>query len=356
MNLDIIIGARPNFVKAFPLISNINKYKKIRFRLIHTGQHYDRLMADVFFKEFKFYKNITYLNVKNNDSNQFISDVIKKYKKIIQNSKPDLTILFGDVNSTLAVAIACNKSVIPIAHIEAGLRSYDKLMPEEHNRVITDHLSDLLFVTTLNAKKNLIKENISKDKIFFVGNIMIETLIRFKNKLNKRKKTNKKYIVLTIHRPENTKNLKKIKEYFNILEYSLDKNTIVYFPVHHSVKSKINLLNYSKIKFIKPMSYLNFISLLKYSNGVVTDSGGITEEATYMNIPCISLRNNTERPETITHGTNHLISNDLNKFSKLLKKMDKGVWKINKSIKNWDDKVSKRILDIIYNSFNAKKN
>lgn len=354
MLIDIIIGARPNFIKAFPIIETLKKNKNIKFRVIHTGQHYDDKMSKIFFDEFNFNNLIEYLGGKNMNPIQFISKTINLYYKKIKSRTPNLCVLFGDVNSTLAIAIACNKLNIPIAHVEAGLRSFDKTMPEEHNRVITDHLSSLLFVTTYNAKKNLLKENIDKSKIFLVGNIMIESLI--KNEKNfKKNNFQKKYIVLTIHRPSNTSNMNLLSKYLKVIETSLSENTEAIFPVHHSVKKKINFKKYKKIKFTDPMSYFNFISIIKSSIGLITDSGGITEETTYMNIPCITLRPNTERPETVTHGTNIIIGSNLEKLSSLIKKMDKGIWKKSKKIKFWDDKVSGRIVNIIKSKLNDKK-
>ena len=310
-------------------------------------------MSKVFFDEFKFTHLIEYLGSKNINSIDFISNTISSYSKKVKSKSPDLCILFGDVNSTLAIAIACNKLGITIAHVEAGLRSFDKTMPEEHNRVITDHLSNLLFVTTKNAKKNLINENIEKSKIFLVGNIMIESLIKSKHNF-KKITSNKRYIVLTIHRPSNTKNINLLYSYFSVIEKSLDENTEVIFPVHHSIKKKIKFNNYKKIKFIDPMSYFNFISLIKNSIGLITDSGGITEEAAYLNIPCVTLRPNTERPETVSYGTNIIIGNNFNKLPTLIKKMVKGIWKNSKKIPLWDDKVSNRIVNIIISKLNDK--
>lgn len=352
MFIDIIVGARPNFVKAFPLITYLLKFKKIKFRLIHTGQHYDKQMSKNFFNEFNFNKHIEFLGTSNKNPIQFISETINQYSKKIIRKKPDLCVLFGDVNSTLAIAIACNKMNVKIAHIEAGLRSYDKSMPEEHNRIITDHLSKFLFTTTSNAKKNLIKENIEKDNIYLVGNIMIEALIRSKNKLRNISYNINKYIVLTIHRPDNTNNKKKIDEYLKTIVSSIDDNVNIIFPVHHSVKKKINYKKYRSIKFIEPLSYFKFLALIKNSIGVITDSGGITEETTYLNIPCLTLRNNTERPETISSGTNILIGEDHKKLKFFIKKMIKNRWKKNKAISLWDKKVSERIVKIIY----SKKN
>lgn len=349
MTIDVIIGARPNFVKAFPLILTFDK-ERIDYRIIHTGQHYDYDMSKVFLDEFKFKDKLLFLNTKNKNPMSFISECINSYCKIIKNKKPKLCIVFGDVNSTLAISLVANKQQIPLAHIEAGLRSFDKSMPEENNRILTDHLSDFLFVTTENAKKNLLKENIKKNKIFHVGNIMIESLILTNIKRNKLKKKN---IIITIHRPSNTENIQKVKKYLEILCENLNTNVEIIFPIHHSLKDKLNKYDkiFQRINFIKPLSYFNFINLLSSSIGVITDSGGISEETTFLNIPCITLRSNTERPETISKGTNILIGDDYKKFSKFLKKMSDENWKQAKSIRYWDSQVSKRIVNILRNNF-----
>ena len=349
MTIDVIIGARPNFVKAYPLILAFNK-EKIDYRIIHTGQHYDHNMSKVFLDEFKFKNKIIFLNTKNKNPMNFISECIDSYYKTIKNKKPTLCIVFGDVNSTLAISIVANKQQIPLAHIEAGLRSFDKAMPEENNRILTDHLSDFLFVTTENAKKNLLKENIKKNKIFHVGNIMIESLILTNIKKNKDKKKN---IIITIHRPSNTENIEKVKKFLEILCENINPDIEIIFPIHHSLKDKIKKTDEipQRINFIEPLSYFNFINLLSSSIGVITDSGGISEETTFLNIPCITLRSNTERPETISKGTNILIGDDYKNFSKNLKKMSKENWKQAKSIRYWDNKVSKRIINILRNNF-----
>ena len=311
--IDIIIGARPNFIKAAGLLSSFSKkLHKFELRLIISGQHYNKELSTIFIDELKLNLKKKKFKLTNKNSVLQISEIISKYQNLISKDKPNLIIVFGDVNTTLAMSIVANKNNIKLAHVESGLRSYDLSMPEEHNRKLTDHLSDFLFVTSTNAKKNLINEGINKKKIFFVGNVMIDTLKKNINKLKKTKLFSqlkldyKDYILLTLHRPSNLSNINNFKKTLMFLSKKL-KNYKIIFPVH-PVTSKLikEDLNYNNIIFVKPMGYLEFIFFLKNSNGVITDSGGITEESTYLNIPCITLRDNTERPETITFGTNRL--------------------------------------------------
>ena len=351
IHLDLIIGARPNIIKVFPLIKSIIVSKDFKFRLIHTGQHYDPLMSDIILKNFGLSKYIEHLNIKNNNPNQFIAETIINYSnKIIKTYRPDFSVVFGDVNSTLAIALASNKLNIPLIHIEAGLRSYDKTMPEEHNRIVTDHLSEILFTTTNQARLNLIKENIDRKKIYHVGNIMIETLLKKFNVLVKNKSSRKKkYVIITIHRPSNTGNKNIIEKYLNAICSSVPSGVLIIFPVHHSVRKYLDTTKWINIKFIDPLPYIDFIKMISKAYCVVTDSGGISEETTILNIPCLTLRSNTERPETIKFGTNILIGNDMNKLKKSLNKIFNNKWKNGKKIKYWDNEVSVKILNVIRN-------
>lgn len=345
-----IVGARPNFIKLFPLIRIFNKFK-IKYEVIHTGQHKDYEVSDIFFKEFKIKKNIIYLSTHN--SSNLLSRLIINIERHLLKSKPDLVIVFGDVTSTMAAAIAAKNLKIKLAHIEAGLRSFDKSMPEEINRIITDHLSDYNFYTEKQAKKNLVKEGIKKNS-FFCGNIMIDTLVFFLKKakqikINDRLKLKKNYIYLTLHRPENVDDPKKLKKLLIKLN-QISKKIKIIFPVHHRT---LNVIKKNKLKnllqnflILKPQSYLNNLSYILNAKCVLTDSGGIQEEAAYLNIPCCVFRKNTERPVTLNRS-NSILCNNINILEKKINKIS--MIKSNNKIKFWDGKASLRIYSNLKN-------
>lgn len=356
MNIDIIVGARPNFIKIAPLIHRLKKNnKKINYRLIHTGQHYDDSMSNNFFKDLSIPKPNHNLNCKSGSQSEQTAKIMIAYEKILLKKKCDLCVVVGDVNSTMACAIAAKKIGIKVAHIESGLRSKDRKMPEEINRIITDSISDYFFTTSRSASNNLIKEGKDRNKIFFVGNLMIDSLFLYKNLLKKSEKIEKlinknRYIVLTIHRVENVKNFKSLLKIISIISSSVKDNKII-FPVHPRIKKDINKLKdkFNNIIFVQPQPYLNFIYLIKNALAIVTDSGGITEEASILNIPCLTLRNSTERPETILKGTNELVGVNEKKIKNNLKKIINNKWKKSKKIEKWDGKTSERIYDQLIN-------
>ena len=357
MILDLICGARPNFMKIAPIIQEIDrnkKYKRIDYRIIHTGQHYDYLMSKKFFDDLKLPRPKFNLNVGSGSHSEQTAKIMIGYEKIILKKPPDLCIVVGDVNSTLACSVVCKKYNIQLAHIEAGLRSGDQTMPEEINRIVTDSLSDIFFTTSKLASKNLVKEGKNKSSIHFVGNTMIDTLINFKKvilkpgifeKLNLMKK---KYFLLTLHRPSNVDEKSKLMNILNEISNAC-KNHLIIFPAHPRVydyiKSKKTIPK--NIKIIRPLGYLDFLFFLKESQAIITDSGGITEEATYLKIPCLTIRNSTERPETITIGSNELIGEKLSRIDFYIKKILSKKWKNSRIPEKWDGKTAKRILRII---------
>ena len=273
------------------------------------------------------------------------------YEKVLLRNRCDLCIVVGDVNSTMACAIAAKKLNIKVAHIEAGLRSDDITMPEEVNRIVTDSISDYCFTTSLSASNNLINEGKNKNQIFFVGNLMIDSLYLFKTSILKKELLNKfninrkDYIITTLHREENTKNEKKIKYLLDLISGSAKELKII-FPIHPRIKKfKSKYQNhYKNILFINPQPYLNFIYLMKNSIGIITDSGGITEEASILNIPCITMRKSTERPETVDRGTNILVGDNRSKIVNSVKMLISGKWKKPKKINKWDGKTGDRIV------------
>lgn len=358
-----VVGTRPNFIKIAPLVSAIKKRKEIKHVLVHTGQHYDRAMSRLFFDELGIPKPDVNLGVGSDSDVAQTARIMLKLEKILVKENPDLVIVVGDVNSTLAAAVAARKCGIKVAHAEAGLRSFDLTMPEETNRILTDHISDFLFTTEESGSRNLINEGIDKNKIFFVGNLMIDTLLKHREKarksgvLKRLGLKNRSYAVLTLHRPGNVDNKESLKRVLSIIGAMQNKIKIV-FPVHpRTLKSikKFNLAqNLKKLKNLiltEPLGYLDFLCLMGSSKFVMTDSGGIQEETTVLGIPCITLRNNTERPVTAEQGTNLLVSTDKNKVVEAGNKIIKGIDVKGRIPKLWDGKSAERIVDIIAGSF-----
>ena len=350
--IDIIAGARPNFMKIAPIIDLINKCNKLSFRLIHTGQHYDDNMSGNFFKELQIPKPDINLGVGSGTQAKQTADIMVEYEKTLIKNPSDICLVVGDVNSTMACAIVAKKMNIKVAHVEAGIRSFDLTMPEEINRLVTDSITDYFFTTSDIANSNLKKAGVNSKNIFFVGNTMIDTLLKHMPKFhkpsffNKLKLSKKKYIVLTMHRPSNVDCEKKITRILNAIVKNVN-NSPVLFPVHPRTLKIIERikLTFDNIHFTPPMSYFEFNYMVQNSKCVITDSGGITEEATVMDVPCITLRDNTERPETITLGTNELVGSDPLKIASALKKVFSENWKKSSIPNLWDGKAADRIVN-----------
>lgn len=354
-----IVGTRPNFMKLAPLIDEIKKYKEIDHLLVHTGQHYDAEMSKVFFEDLQLPKPDINLEVGSGTYGQQIGNIIMKLEKVFIKEKPDLVIVVGDVNSTFAGALIAKQLKIKVAHVEAGLRSFDLTMPEEINRILTDRISDFLFTTEKSGDINLLNEGVSKDKIFFVGNVMIDTLLKHREKASKSKILEKlnikknEYCILTLHRPSNVDNRENFENVLFILEKIQEKIKII-FSIHPRTKKNMQLFDLNeRIKNMKnliitePLGYLDFLNLMANSKFVLTDSGGIQEETTVLGVPCITVRDTTERPITVEKGTNMLVSTDKAKIIEVCNKLIEET-KINDKIPNyWDGKASKRIIDII---------
>lgn len=359
MFLDIIAGARPNFIKIATIIKNIedkiNLGFDIEYRLVHTGQHYDKNMSGSFFTQLNIPEPHVNLNAGGGTQAQQTAAIMIAYENLLEtSSKPDICLVVGDVTSTMACTIVAKKANIKVAHVEAGIRSNDMSMPEEINRIVTDSITDYFFTTSVSAGQNLINQGISQNKIFFVGNTMIDTLINFQDKFSKPEfwdklnLQNKNYILVTLHRPANVDDPKILLSFINgILENTKDK--IIVFPVHPRTKTKLeNLdLDTNRIHFVDPQAYLQFNYLTKNAFAVITDSGGITEETTYMGIPCLTLRDNTERPETITLGTNELVGTNPNNLKPYLAKLMNGQWKKGTVPELWDGQTGERIINHI---------
>lgn len=358
LNLDIIAGARPNFMKIAPIIHEIDKrqndIRNIRYRLIHTGQHYDKNMSNKFFEE---------LNIPNPDINfnagggtqaEQTGAIMLGYEKLLMNHKSDLCLVVGDVTSSMACAIVAQKMGIRVAHVEAGIRSGDWSMPEEINRIVTDSLTNYFFTTSIFANDNLLKCGVDKDRIYFVGNIMIDTLLKNRSRFIKPEiwdKVNlktKEYIVLTLHRPANVDDLSNLNLLLDEI-ISNSSNLPIIFPVHPRTANKLkdSGIFYQRLHMIEPLGYLEFNYLVEKAKVVITDSGGITEETTVLGVPCMTLRNNTERPETCIIGTNELIGVDPKGVKNAMVKLFKDNWKKGGIPEKWDGKTAGRIIDII---------
>ena len=359
-----IVGTRPNFIKIAPLVNEMSKHKEIKQMLVHTGQHYDKSMSRAFFDDLGIPKPDANLGVGSASDVTQTARIMLKLEKVLRKEKPDLTIVVGDVNSTFAAAVAAKKCGVKVAHVESGLRSFDTAMPEEINRILTDHVSDFLFTTEESGNKNLENEGIESNKVFFVGNVMIDTLLNHREKseksriLNSLKIKKGNYCVLTLHRPSNVDNKKSLNHILEILNKIQQKIKII-FPVHPRTLKNLkhyNLLNKIKnsknIILTESLGYLDFLSLMSNSKFVITDSGGIQEETTVLQVPCVTIRNNTERPITIQQGTNMLVSTDKAKILEVCNKLITGTNVKGKILKFWDGKAAKRIVDILLKKFN----
>ncbi len=355
MNITLVAGARPNFMKVAPIIRAIQEAKKnnkiINYRLVHTGQHYDRKMSTEFFEQLSIPEPDINLGAGSGTQAEQTAIIMMRFEQELIENKPDVVLVVGDVTSTMACAITAKKLCIDVAHVEGGLRSEDMTMPEEINRIVTDSISDHFFTTSKMADENLRKSGVDFRRIHFVGNTMIDTLYQHIDKLIEPKiykelgLVNNKYFLLTLHRPNNVDSPPKLKEILNfILERS--KGYPVIFPVHPRTQKILRDISYAHERLIQmdPLSYLEFVYLIKNSKAVITDSGGITEETTVLGIPCMTLRNSTERPETVTVGTNVLVGTDLNNLGKHLKDLQMNIWKKGSIPELWDGQTSQRIV------------
>jgi|TARA_B100001250_G_scaffold407562_1_gene428534 UDP-N-acetylglucosamine 2-epimerase (non-hydrolysing) len=358
MKIDIIAGARPNFIKISSIINAINleknKGSNISFRLIHTGQHYDKNMSESFFKQLGIPNPDYNFNAGSGTQAEQTSKIMISYESLLINNSTDLCLVVGDVNSTMACSIVAKKFNIKVAHVEAGIRSYDMTMPEEINRLLTDSITDYFFTTSKYANKNLRNLGVNEKNIIFVGNTMIDTLLKqipnlikpsFFDKICLKKE---KYFVLTLHRPFNVDQIDLLEETLLTIDKNV-KNYPVIFPTHPRTLKTISKLGivFKNIVQVDPMSYLEFNFLVKNSKCVITDSGGITEEATVMNIPCMTLRDNTERPETIFEGTNELVGTNPKKIPDFLRLLFENKWKKGNIPQLWDGKTGTRIVNYL---------
>lgn len=356
INITIVAGARPNFMKIAPIVHAIQSAKangkQIDFRLIHTGQHYDKKMSADFFEQLEIPEPHFNLEAGGGTQAEQTATIMMRFEAELNSNACDLVLVVGDVTSTMACAITAQKAQIKVAHVEAGIRSGDWTMPEEINRLVTDSISNYFFTTSEIANENLKKSGIEDERIFFVGNTMIDTLLKQRPRFTKPEifdelsLTDHQYLVMTLHRPANVDGGSKLKELIDqIIEHSNGLPLI--FPVHpRTAKILANVgISHPRLHLIEPLGYLEFNYLVEHARAVITDSGGITEETSIMGVPCMTLRDNTERPETITMGTNELLGTDPSAISSAMKKLFEGKWKKGGQIPFWDGKTSERIVN-----------
>jgi len=360
----LVAGGRPNFMKIAPIYEEMKKYPSyFKPVIVHTGQHYDQNMSDIFFKNLGLNKPDIFLGVGSGNHGQQTGKIMIEFEKKLLTEKPDLVVVVGDVNSTLACSVAAVKQQIKVAHVESGLRSFDRTMPEEINRIVTDAVSDILFTASKNDETNLFNEGIPKNKIFFVGNVMIDSLHKIKNVADKSRILKKlgikekNYVVLTIHRPSNVDDKEKLENILNALEI-IQKDISIVFPVHPRTMKMIKkfrmlsfLKSMSNLLITKPLGYLDFARLMASSKLIMTDSGGIQEETTILNIPCLTLRENTERPITVSRGTNAIVGNSTKKILLESARILKNNYQVksNRVPKFWDGNASSRIIKVLIN-------
>ena len=394
VNFLLVAGARPNFMKIAPIIKAIDRYNldaksrqfRIQYLFVHTGQHYHEDMSEFFFRDLALPRPDVYLGVGSGTHAEQTAKTMLAFEKVCLKNKTDLAMVVGDVNSTIACALVAAKLSIPVAHVEAGLRSFDRGMPEEINRLLTDQLSDFLFTTCEDADRNLIREGIPEEKIHFVGNVMIDTILRNLEMAKKSRMIERlglagdgkirKYALLTLHRPSNVDDPLVLERIFGALNEIALKIPVI-FPVHPRTLKRIeefklnglinhvdvNAANFNKSRLDKlparvlavpPLGYLDFLCLMSKAALVLTDSGGIQEETTILGIPCLTLRNNTERPVTVKEGTNFVVGNDPRRIKqKAFDILENGVRR--RGIpKYWDGKAARRIVKILVKSFQIR--
>lgn len=348
-----VVGARPNFMKVAPVHRALSTRPGIKQMLVHTGQHYDVNMSDVFFQQLSIPNPDVNLGVGSGAHGKQTAEIMIGFENLVQGRRPDLVLVYGDVNSTVAAALVCAKLGIKIGHVEAGLRSFDRTMPEEVNRLVTDQLSDMLFTPSDDGDKNLEREGIAKEKVFLVGNVMIDTLVRLLPSARAVSLDDlpAKYVLVTLHRPSNVDDAESLRKLLETLA-AISQQVPVVFPVHPRTRQRIkdlsmNLPTGDRLVLSEPRPYIEFLALQNRATAVATDSGGIQEETTFLGVPCITIRENTERPVTVTQGTNVLVGRDLAALKNAVQNVLAGKTKPHRIPPLWDGKASERIADII---------
>jgi UDP-N-acetylglucosamine 2-epimerase (non-hydrolysing) len=354
-----VVGARPNLIKIAPLVEEMRRYPTIQQVLLHTGQHYDDHMSRVFFDDLEIPAPDIYLGVGSGSHAEQTAKVMVAFEKVLLEERPDVLVVVGDVNSTLACAITAAKLWVPVAHIEAGLRSFDRRMPEEINRIVTDALSDLLFTTSRDANENLRHEGVPAERIFFVGNVMIDSLRKHQEQVRELHTPARfglqsgSYALLTLHRPSNV-DIPEVLSGILAALAELQRDIPILFPAHPRTANRLcefvfleRLETMPDLRVIEPLGYLEFLDVMMHSRLVLTDSGGIQEETTVLGVPCLTLRDNTERPVTITEGTNTLVGSEPARIVAETRRVLAGKGKRGRAPELWDGRAAHRIVDIL---------
>lgn len=353
--IDLIAGARPNFMKIAPIVDALNAARDrggpLRYRLIHTGQHYDRAMSGDFFEQLGIPEPDLNLEVGSGTQAEQAAGIMVGYERVLLEKKSDLCLVVGDVTSTMSCAIAARKLGVPVAHVEGGLRSGDWSMPEEINRVVTDSITTWFFTTSEGANRNLRASGVADEQMFFVGNTMIDTLLKQMPRLrppafwDELRLQAGRYCVVTLHRPANVDGEQQLLRLLHAIADHTAGLPVV-FPVHPRTAKNLRDLEGStpSLHYVDPQGYLEFNYLVKHAKGVITDSGGITEETTVMGVPCLTLRDNTERPETVAVGTNELVGTNPANLQPALARLMAGRWKKGRVPDKWDGKAAERIV------------
>jgi UDP-N-acetylglucosamine 2-epimerase (non-hydrolysing) len=370
MKIIIVAGARPNFIKVAPILAAFKKWRNIDTKLLYTGQHYDYEMSKIFFDELGLPEPDFHLGVGSGSHAQQTAKVMTAFEEVLKQEQPDWVVVVGDVNPTMACTLVAKKMSIKVAHVEAGLRSYDRRMPEEINRVLTDSIADLLLTPSIDGNMNLIKEGISEEKIRFVGNIMIDTLFNMRERagestlLNDLGLSKKEYVLVTLHRPSNVDQKETLTSFVEIMEQTAGKVPMVW-PVHPRSRKQAEafelwerLQRIENLHLLEPIGYLDNVNLMQNARLVLTDSGGIQEETTALGVPCLTARENTERPITIAEGTNTLVGTNKEAILGHIKNHLQNGAAENKDLPKplyWDGNTAKRVVEAILTSVRDKE-
>jgi UDP-N-acetylglucosamine 2-epimerase (non-hydrolysing) len=351
-----VVGARPNFMKIAPVMEALARGGGVTQRLVHTGQHYDEKMAGIFFEQLGLPRPDRDLEIGSGTQAEQTAAVMVKFEKVLDEERPDVVVVVGDVNSTLAAALVAAKGGVPVAHVEAGLRSFDRSMPEEINRMVTDRLAQILLTPSRDADENLRKEGVEEGRIHFVGNVMIDTLLRHRahapwDEVSERLSLGERsYSVLTLHRPANVDAPDALARIFSRIAPVAAEYPVV-FPVHPRTARRMKEsgleLPAGSVRLVEPLGYLEFLALLDHAALALTDSGGIQEETTVLGVPCFTLRDNTERPVTITQGTNTLVGSDAGRLHEAFRELQKGRRTAGRLPELWDGRAGERIAAIL---------
>jgi len=345
-----VVGARPNFMKASPVLRALSARTGIRQSLVHTGQHYDAKMSQVFFQQLGMPPPEVNLEVGSGSHASQTAGIMSRFEPVVMEFKPDLVLVYGDVNSTVAAAMVCSKLLVPVGHVEAGLRSFDRTMPEEINRLLTDQISNLLFTPSSDGDENLLREGVSSEKIHRVGNVMIDSLVRLLPLAEQygRNGFPQQYALVTLHRPSNVDNDESLQSILHSL-LEVNQRLNVVFPMHPRTRQRIDEfgIDVRGLQLLDPLPYIEFVSLQRRATVVITDSGGIQEETTFLGVPCLTMRESTERPITVNIGTNVLVGRDATKLTSELSRILDGKAKQGTTPALWDGRAGERIAEIV---------